>query len=297
MASSRSWAAVRIRASRAWSRRKGQGLEPGLGGGLVHQVDGLVRQPPLGQVPGGEGHGGLEGLWLEGHPVVLGVPGGQGGEDGQGGLPGGLLHPDGLEAPLQSGVLLHHLPVLLPGGGPDELQPAPGQGGLEEVGRVDGPLGAPRPDEGVQLVQEEDHVPRPGYLRQDVLHPLFELPPVLGAGDHRGQVQGQQALPGQGVGHLAQGHPLGQGLHHGGLAHPGVPQEDGVVLAPAQEDLHQAVELGLPAHHGVIASLPRPADHVQGVLVQQAGGGRGGAGPPAPPGPGGRAPRPPGPGG
>ena len=40
---------------------------------------------------------------------------------------------------------------------------------------------------------------------------------------------------------------LGQALHNGGLAHAGLAQEDGVVLAAAAEDLDDALDLGLAA--------------------------------------------------
>ena len=43
---------------------------------------------------------------------------------------GGLLHDDGLEPPLQSGVLLNVLAVLVEGGGPDDLELPPAEGGL-----------------------------------------------------------------------------------------------------------------------------------------------------------------------
>ena len=98
-----------------------QDLEPGPGGGLIQEVDGLVRQTPLGQISYREGHRRLQGLPLEGDLVVQAVAGGQGVEDGQGLFLTGLGHLDALEAPLQGGVLFDDPPVLVGGGGPDEL--------------------------------------------------------------------------------------------------------------------------------------------------------------------------------
>ena len=86
----------------------------------------------------------------------------------------------------------------------------------------------------MQLVQEENDVPGAGDFVQNVFHALLKLAPILRPGDDGGQVQGQQALVGQRVRDLPQGHALGQGLHHGGLAHPGFAQQHGIVFGPAQ---------------------------------------------------------------
>ncbi|MFQ8984283.1 MAG: hypothetical protein ACLR6W_08715 [Evtepia sp.] len=74
-------------------------------------------------------------------------------------------------------------------------------------------------------------------------------------------------------------------------------QEDGAVLPPAQEDLDEPVELLRPAGDGVIAPAACLLDHIQGVLVQQPGGGGGRSAVALPPVPGGVAPAAQGPGG
>ena len=204
--------------------------------------------------------------------MVAAVPGQQGGEDRPG--PGGvrLLHPHRLEPALQGWVFLHQGPVLLSGGGPDHADLPPGQGGLEKVGPVDGALGPAGPQEDVELVQEEDDVSRPADLPEELLHPVLELPPVLGPGDDGAQVQLEQALVPEGFGDLPLGHPQGQALRHGGLSHPGVPQEDGVVLGSAEKDADHPVQLRLPATDRVVGAPGGLQAHVTGVLLQDAGG-------------------------
>ena len=70
----------------------------------------------------------------------------------------GLGDGDGLEAPLQRRVLLDVLAVLGEGGGADDLDLAPGEGGLEDVGGVHAALGVARADKVVHLVYHEDDV-------------------------------------------------------------------------------------------------------------------------------------------
>ena len=134
------------------------------------------------------------------------------------------------------------LAVFLLGGGPDHLELSPAEGGLEDVGGVDGALGGACPDEGVQLVDEENHIAQPLYLPENPLDPLLKLPPVLGARHRGGEIYRQNPFVQQGGGHLMPGDPLSQGLGNGGLAHPRVSQQHRVVLAPAAESSSMSLD-------------------------------------------------------
>ena len=73
----------------------------------------------------------------------------------------GLIHGDRLEAALQRGVLLDVLAVLVEGGGADDLNLAPAQGGLQDVGGVHAALGIAGAHDVVDLVDDEDDVAQP----------------------------------------------------------------------------------------------------------------------------------------
>ena len=105
-------------------------LQVQVGAGLVDQVDGLVRQEPVGDVPLGQQHRLAQDPLGDLHPVELLVLGRQALEDLHRVLDGGLVHRHRLEPPLQGGVLLDGLAVLIEGGGADHLDLAPGEGGL-----------------------------------------------------------------------------------------------------------------------------------------------------------------------
>jgi hypothetical protein len=66
---------------------------------------------------------------------------------------------DGLEAPLEGGVLLDVLAVLVEGGRADAAQLAAGEHGLEHVAGVHGALGLAGADDRVQLVDEQEDAP------------------------------------------------------------------------------------------------------------------------------------------
>ena len=115
----------------------GHGVDLGAqhGARLVDQVDGLVGQEAVGDVAVAEHDRGDEGAVLDLHAVEDLEPLAQPPQDGDGVLDRGLVDQHGLEAPLQGGVLLDVLAVLVEGGGADHVQLAAGQHGLEHVAR------------------------------------------------------------------------------------------------------------------------------------------------------------------
>ena len=70
-----------------------------------------------------------------------------------------LVHEDRLEAPLQRGVLLDVLAVLVERRRADRVQLAAREHRLEQVGGVHGALGRAGAHDRVQLVDEEDDPP------------------------------------------------------------------------------------------------------------------------------------------
>jgi hypothetical protein len=95
----------------------------------------------------------------------------------------------------------------------------------------------------VKLVDEEDDVLVLADLVHHRLDALLELAAVLRAGDHEGEVEGDDALFGEDLGDAARHDLLGEPLGDGGLADAGLADEDGVVLAAAAEDLDDALDL------------------------------------------------------
>ena len=96
-----------------------------------------------------------------------------------------FLDAQGLETAFQGGVVFDVLAVLGERGGADALQFAAGQRGLDDVRCVHGALGRAGADDGVQFVDEEDHVARAADFVHHRLDALLELAAVLCAGDHQ----------------------------------------------------------------------------------------------------------------
>src|SRR4051794_6870507 len=255
-------------------RRRGHPLDPHPGTGLVDQVDRLVRQEAVGDVPVGQRRRGDQGRVGDADPVVRLVPVAQPLEDLDGVLQRRLTDLDGLEAALESGVLLQVLAVLVQRGGSDGLQLAAGQHRLEDAGGVDGALRGTGPDEGVDLVDEQDDVAAGADLLEDLLEPLFEVTAVAGAGDEGAEVQRVELLVLQRLGHLALDDGLREAFDDGGLADAGLADQDGVVLGPPRQDLHDPLDLLGSPDHRVELGVTRGLGQVAAELVENQRGGR-----------------------
>ena len=238
------------------------------GAGLIDHVDGLVGQIAVVDIAHGQIHCHLQRLLLHLDPVMLLIDVDDPLQDPDRLLRCGLLDLDRLEPALQGGVLLHIFAVLGDGRRSDQLDLAAGQGGLEDVGGIQRPLRAAGPDQGVQLIDKENDILVRRHLFDDALDPLLELAAVLGARDHAGQVQGQQALAADGGRDLAGGDPASQALYDSRLAHAGLSDEDGIVLGPPAQDLDDAADLLFAPDHGVELSVVGHLGQVPAELVQ-----------------------------
>ena len=244
-------------------------MEVQIGAGLVNEVDGLVRQESVGDIALAEEHGLTQHALGNGHAVVGLIVVGDALEDLQCILDVGLVDGDRLETPLQSGILLDVLAVLVEGGGADHLDLTPAQGGLEDVGGVHAALGIAGAHDVVDLVDDQDHVAGLADLFNQPLHAALELTAELGTGHQGRQIQQIDLLLAQLEGHLAGHDPLGQPLGNGGLAHAGLTDEAGIVFLAAAQDLYHPLDLLLTANNGVQLVLTGPLTQIDAVIVQK----------------------------
>ncbi len=241
------------------------------GGGLVDQVDGLVRQEAVADVAVGQLGGGGEGLVADGHLVVAFELVAQATEDGDGLLHRRLGDEHRLEAPLQRGVLLDVLLVLVEGGGADQVHLATRHRRLQHVGHVQPAFAAALAgtNDGVHLVDEQDDLAlRRLQFVHHLLEAFLELTAVLGAGDHGVDVQFDQALVAQHLRHLALDHALGQAFDDGGLADAGLADQHRVVLLAPGENLDGGLDFLRAADHRIELAFAGQPGQVAAELVQ-----------------------------
>ena len=181
-----------------------------------------------------------------------------------------LVDEDRLEAPLERGVLLDVLAVFVERGRADGVELAAGEHRLQQVRGVHRALGRARADDRVELVDEQDD-PALGVLDllEDGLEPLLELAPELGAGDERAEVERDDPLVLEALGHVAADDPLGEALGDGRLADARLADEDRVVLGPAAEDLDDAADLVVAADDRVELAGAGLGGQVAAVLLER----------------------------
>ena len=253
----------------AVARRRGHRADADARAGLVDQVDRLVGEMTVLDVAIGEHRGCLQRLVGDLHAMVGLVPVAQAAEDLHGLVDRRLLDAHLLEPPLERGVALEVLAVLVERRRADRLQLSSREGGLEDRGRVDRALGRARADEVVQLVDEQDDVAALGDLLHHLLQALLELTAVLRPRHERGEVERVDLLVLQELGNLVRGDAGREALDDGGLADAGLPDQHGVVLLAPREDLHDALDLGLATHDGIELPFRRLLREVAPELVEE----------------------------
>ena len=237
---------------------------------LVDEVNGLVGEEAVCDIAVAEGGGGHNGPVGDFYAVKYLITLFEAPEYGHRVLHRGLGHHDRLKTALQRGVLLDILAVLVEGGGADAVELTPGKHWLEQIARIHGPLGLARAHDGVQLVDEQQDAAL-GLLDlvEHGLQPLLKLSPVLGPGDERPHVQGEDGLVLQTCGYVPLDDALGQPLGDGGFAHAGFADEDGVILTLAGQNTDHVSDFIIPADHRVQLVLPGPLHQVGAVLFQR----------------------------
>ena len=138
------------------------------------------------------------------------------------------------------------------------------------------PSAAPAPDDGVQLVDEQDHLALGVLdLLEHGLEALLELAAVLGAGDQRAQVERDDALVLQALRDVAAHDALGESLGDRGLADAGLADEHRVVLGSPAEHLDDAADLLVAADDRIELAGARLRGQVAAVPLERLIGGLG----------------------
>ncbi len=169
-----------------------------------------------------------------------------------------LADEDLLEPPLERGVLLDVLAELVERRRADHAQLAAGEHRLDHVAGVDRALGTARADDRVELVDERDHLALGvGDLLEHGLEAVLELAAVLRPGDHRPDVERDEALVAQTLRHVTFDDAAGESFDDGGLADAGLADQHGVVLGAARQHLDDAPDLLVASDDGIELAVAR----------------------------------------
>ena len=214
-------------------RRCGHRLDAHTGRGLIDQVDRLVRQVTILDVPIGQDRSGLKRLVGDLAPMVRLVAIAKPSQNLDGVIHRRLVDPDLLKPALERRVALEVLAILVECGRADGLELTARERWLEDRGRVDGALGCAGPNEVVQLVDEEDDVAPLADLLHHLLQALLELAAILRPGHKRSEVERIDLLALQELGHPVRRDARRQTLDNRRLADTRLADQHRVVLRAA----------------------------------------------------------------
>src|SRR5437867_1537515 len=235
---------------------------------LVDDVDRLVREEAIVDVPVGELHGRDDRVVGVLGAVVRFVFVPEPADDLDGLVDRGRVDHDGLESPLQRAVLLDVLPEFVKGRRADALQLTTRERGFQHIGRVDRSLGAAGAYDRMQLVDENDRILGLADFVHHSLQTLLELPAILRTRHHGGKVQGDDPLVLERLGDLVLHDPLGQPFGDRGLPDPRFADQDRVVLLAPGKDLNDAVDFGLAPDDRIQLPFPGQRGEIPAELVQ-----------------------------
>ena len=121
----------------------------------------------------------------------------------------------------------------------------------------------------MNLVNDQDDIAAGLDLRDQALHAAFELAPELGARHQSSEIQQENLLVPQLIGHIPRHNSLGQAFCNGCLANAGLAHQAGIVLLAAVQDLDDPFRLHVPADDLVQLALPGPGCQVHAIVIQK----------------------------
>src|SRR6266487_2161744 len=234
----------------AQRRRRRRAGHAHAGGGLVDQIDRLIRQEPIRHVARRQVRGGLDRVVGDLQLVEILVAALDATQNLDRFVFSWLVDHHRLEAPLQRRVALDVLAILIERRRADGLQLAARERRFEDVGRIKRALGATGANDRVELVDEEDAACLLDLVH-DTLEALLELAAILGAGDQRAHIERHDALALDAIGDFASDDPLRQPLDDRRLADARLAYQRRVIFGAARENLDHTLDLGGATDHRV----------------------------------------------
>ncbi|GBD19254.1 hypothetical protein HRbin27_01760 [bacterium HR27] len=161
------------------------------------------------------------------------------------------------------------LAILVEGRGTDRVQFAAREHRLEHIRSVHRTLDSAGTDDRVHFIDEDDDFAfRGANLIEDRLQAFFELAAVLGAREHRCQIELNDALVAEPLRYVAADDPLRQPLDDRRFSDTRLADQHRIVLRPAQQHLDDPADLFVTTDDRIELTLPGQRREVATVALQ-----------------------------
>ena len=238
--------------------------------GFVHQIDGLVRQLPIGDITIRQRRRRHNGRIGDLHTVMHGIAFFEAAQDRDRVFHARLADEHFLETTFQRRILLDVFAIFVERGRADAVQLAARERRFQHVARIHRAFGLAGADHRVQLVDEEDDVAF--FFREILQHrleTLLEFAAEFRTGDQRAHVERQHALAAQALRHFVIDNTLRQTLDDRRLANARLADQHRIVLGATLQHLDHAADFLVPADHRIELGFFRPRGQVDGVFFQR----------------------------
>ena len=245
-------------------------LHPQTTGGLVHQVNRLVRQKPVGDIAMAQCRRRHQSRVRNPHPVVKLIFLLDPAQDADRIFNCRLRDHHRLKPPRQSRVLLHILAVFIQRSGPHAVQIPARQSRLDQVGGIHSTIGFAGTHQRVHLVDEQDDLAiRIGHLVQDGFQAFLKLAAIFGACNQGTHVQRHQLFIAQALGHVAIDDAQGQPFGNRGFADARLADQHRIVLGPTRQYLHRPANFIIAPDDRVDLAVRRSLGQIPRVFLQR----------------------------
>ena len=250
--------------------RHGVNLDPKPGRRFIDQVNGLVGQETIRDVPVTEFGRRYDGGVLDPHAVMHLVAVLDAAQDGNGIGYGRLCDQHHLKTAFQRLVFFEVLAILVEGGCADGAQFAAGESGFQNVRRIHCAFRSARAHERMDFVDEQNDLSiRFGDFPDDSFQPVLEFAAVFGARDERAHIERDQPLVLEPFRYIALHDANGQTFRNRRFPDPGFPDQHRIVFGPAGKNLQDAPDFFVAPDNGVDAALPCQLDEITGKALER----------------------------
>ena len=238
-------------------------------GGLVDQIDGLIRQLPIGDVTMRERRRCDDRRVSDLDLVVILVALLQAAQNRDGVLNRGFIDQHFLETTLERGVFLDVFAVLIERGRADAMQLAACERRLQHIARIHRAVGLTGTDHGVQLVDEENDLTFLfGEIIEYALQTLFKITAEFRTGDQSAHIERQDALVAQTLRHFAVDDTQREPFDDGGLTDARLTDQHRVVLGATLQHLNRATDLVIATDHRIELAVNRALREIDRVFLE-----------------------------
>ena len=174
-----------------------------------------------------------------------------------------------LESALERCILLDVLSILVQSGGTNSMEFTTGKHRLQHIAGIHRALSCTCTNNGVELIDKQNDLAIGRCdLGQNGLESFLELAAELGSGDERAEIQRDDALVLQILGHISADNSLGESFGDCGLTNTRFTNENRIVLGAATQYLNDATDFFIPANDRVEFAKAGNFGEITAILLQ-----------------------------